>query len=67
MVARLASIASGTKRLQVRVLRWSFFVILTDQDLLAVSPLTATLSLKKYSVERYHPNLCGSLRTSSIS
>ena len=25
MVARLASIASGTKRLQVRVLRWSFF------------------------------------------
>ena len=25
MVARLASIANGTKRLQVRVLRWSFF------------------------------------------
>jgi hypothetical protein len=25
MVARLASIADGTKRLQVRVLRWSFF------------------------------------------
>ena len=24
MVARLASIANGTKRLQVRVLRWSF-------------------------------------------
>jgi hypothetical protein len=27
MVARLASIANGTKRLQVRVLRWSFFFL----------------------------------------
>ena len=27
MVARLASIADGTKRLQVRVLRWSFLAL----------------------------------------
>ncbi len=27
MVARLASIADGTKRLQVRVLRWSFLFL----------------------------------------
>jgi hypothetical protein len=32
MVARLASIANGTKRLQVRVLRWSFFKPRDEQD-----------------------------------
>ena len=31
MVARLASIADGTKRLQVRVLRWSFFSLTIER------------------------------------
>lgn len=35
MVARLASIADGTKRLQVRVLRWSYFC--HHQDLFDIS------------------------------
>ena len=32
MVARLASIADGTKRLQVRVLRWSLFPVFISSD-----------------------------------
>ena len=37
MVARLASIANGTKRLQVRVLRWSFFLVSFNEMLIYFS------------------------------
>jgi hypothetical protein len=56
MVARLASIANGTKRLQVRVLRWSFFSISFNEMLVffirtRIEPFAIFSSTGNYSIQ----------------
>ncbi len=60
MVARLASIADGTKRLQVRVLRWSFFSHLNQRINATfhnetVIVLTSALTLEAPRASEYIP------------
>ena len=51
MVARLASIADGTKRLQVRVLRWSFFISHSSAH---VTPDANPVAFNSFIVEGSH-------------